>query len=164
MEIIYRCTGNDVLIFLKRCKILQGKCLHHEPLRSAVMLEQASYCCYLTIAGRVERSINNKVAWECGEVLRLEAFDPSIREELATYTKCECSKLLRSTHEGFVKFLGPYYMLLITQRRAIGSIDTKIDTRSYYARWILQRTSFFCYSAVQNCGFVPLFSHKELYA
>lgn len=77
------------------------------------------------------------------KVLKIDRQDPSelnIREDSTTYTESECSDLLRRIHEGnkstgglkfvttcygivgFVKFLGPYYMLLITKRRQIGAI------------------------------------------
>lgn len=76
-------------------------------------------------------------------VLKIDRLDPSelnVLEDSATYTEKECSDLLRRIHEGnkstgglkfvttcygivgFIKFLGPYYMLLITKRRKIGSI------------------------------------------
>ncbi|XP_021691278.2 phosphoinositide phosphatase SAC3 isoform X2 [Hevea brasiliensis] len=76
-------------------------------------------------------------------VLKIDRQDPSelnIREDSTTYTESECSDLLRRIHEGnnatgglkfvttcygivgFIKFLGPYYMLLITKRRQIGAI------------------------------------------
>ncbi|KAI4335156.1 hypothetical protein L6164_013828 [Bauhinia variegata] len=76
-------------------------------------------------------------------VLKIDRLDPSelnIREDSTTYTESECSELLRRIHEGnkstgglrfvttcygivgFIKFLGPYYMLLITKRRQIGAI------------------------------------------
>ncbi|KAE8710454.1 Phosphoinositide phosphatase SAC4 [Hibiscus syriacus] len=76
-------------------------------------------------------------------VLKIDRLDPSelnIREDSTTYTESECSELLRRIHEGnlstgglkfittcygivgFIKFLGPYYMLLITNRRQIGAI------------------------------------------
>ncbi|XVE97833.1 hypothetical protein REPUB_Repub03eG0052700 [Reevesia pubescens] len=76
-------------------------------------------------------------------VLKIDRRDPSelnIREDSTTYTESECSELLRRIHEGnkstgglkfvttcygivgFIKFLGPYYMLLITKRRQIGAI------------------------------------------
>ncbi|KAK8520359.1 hypothetical protein V6N12_004301 [Hibiscus sabdariffa] len=76
-------------------------------------------------------------------VLKIDRLDPSelnIREDTTTYTESECSELLRRIHEGnlstgglkfvttcygivgFIKFLGPYYMLLITKRRQIGAI------------------------------------------
>ncbi|KAJ6330931.1 hypothetical protein OIU76_009512 [Salix suchowensis] len=76
-------------------------------------------------------------------VLKIDRRDPSelnIREDSTTYTERECYDLLRRIHEGnkatgglkfvttcygivgFIKFLGPYYMLLITKRRQIGAI------------------------------------------
>ncbi|XWS72323.1 hypothetical protein CRYUN_Cryun02cG0030200 [Craigia yunnanensis] len=76
-------------------------------------------------------------------VLKIDRLDPSelnILEDSTTYTESECSELLRRIHEGnistgglkfittcygivgFIKFLGPYYMLLITKRRQIGAI------------------------------------------
>lgn len=76
-------------------------------------------------------------------VLKIDRLDPSelnISEDSTIYTAIECSDLLRRIHEGnkatgglkfvttcygivgFIKFLGPYYMLLITKRRQIGSI------------------------------------------
>ncbi|XP_052183932.1 phosphoinositide phosphatase SAC4-like isoform X2 [Diospyros lotus] len=79
----------------------------------------------------------------CWRVLKIDRSEPSelnIRQDSATYTENECSELLRRIHEGnrstgglkfvttcygivgFIKFLGPYYMLLITKRRQIGAI------------------------------------------
>ncbi|GLT56190.1 hypothetical protein SLA2020_292520 [Shorea laevis] len=76
-------------------------------------------------------------------VLKIDRLDPSelnILEDSTTYSEIECSELLRRIHEGnkstgglkfvttcygilgFIKFLGPYYMLLITKRRQIGAI------------------------------------------
>ncbi|CAJ1940592.1 unnamed protein product [Sphenostylis stenocarpa] len=63
-------------------------------------------------------------------VLKIDRLDPSelnLREDSTTYTESECSDLLRRIHEGnkstgFIKFLGPYYMVLITKRRQIGVI------------------------------------------
>ncbi|KAG1366416.1 hypothetical protein COCNU_13G002060 [Cocos nucifera] len=63
-----------------------------------------------------------------------------ISEDPTTYSEIECYDLLKRVHDenkssgglkfvtkcygivGFVKFLGPYYMLLITRRRKIGTI------------------------------------------
>ncbi|KAK4483714.1 hypothetical protein RD792_010916 [Penstemon davidsonii] len=71
---------------------------------------------------------------------RSESSELNIRDDSTTYTERECSEILRRIHEGnkatgglkfvttcygivgFIKFLGPYYMLLITKRRQIGSI------------------------------------------
>ncbi|XP_059431906.1 phosphoinositide phosphatase SAC3 [Corylus avellana] len=76
-------------------------------------------------------------------VLKIDRLDPSelnVREDSTTYTESECSDLLRRIDEGnkstgglkfvttcygivgFIKFLGPYYMLIITKRRQIGAI------------------------------------------
>ncbi|XP_062014740.1 phosphoinositide phosphatase SAC2-like [Rosa rugosa] len=76
-------------------------------------------------------------------VLKIDRLDPSelnILEDSTTYTDIECYDLLKRIHEGnksmgglkfiticygivgFVKFLGPYYMLIITKRRKIGAI------------------------------------------
>ncbi|XP_062008802.1 phosphoinositide phosphatase SAC2-like [Rosa rugosa] len=76
-------------------------------------------------------------------VLKIDRLDPSelnILEDSASYTDIECYDLLKRIHEGnksmgglkfiticygivgFVKFLGPYYMLIITKRRKIGAI------------------------------------------
>ncbi|KAH6817270.1 Phosphoinositide phosphatase family protein [Perilla frutescens var. frutescens] len=78
--------------------------------------------------------------WKILIIDRLEPSELNIHEDSATYTERECSDLLRRVHEGnratgglkfvttcygivgFIKFLGPYYMLLITKRRQIGVI------------------------------------------
>ncbi|KAM0037319.1 putative SAC domain, polyphosphoinositide phosphatase Fig4 [Helianthus debilis subsp. tardiflorus] len=78
--------------------------------------------------------------WRVLKIDKSEGFELNIREDLTPYTECECDDLLARINEGnkstgglnflttcygivgFVKFLGPYYMLLITQRRLIGSI------------------------------------------
>jgi hypothetical protein len=78
--------------------------------------------------------------WRVLKIDRLEASELNIREDSAAYTERECSELLRRIHEGnkatgglkfvttcygiigFIKFLGPYYMLIITKRRQIGAI------------------------------------------
>lgn len=78
--------------------------------------------------------------WRVLKIDRLEPSELNIREDSTTYTASECSELLKRIHEGnmstgglkfvttcygivgFVKFLGPYYMLLITKRRQIGAI------------------------------------------
>ncbi|KAG6780587.1 hypothetical protein POTOM_013453 [Populus tomentosa] len=76
-------------------------------------------------------------------VLKIDRLEPSelvVLEDSTTYSESECVDLLRRIHEGnkstgglkfvticygivgFIKFLGPYYMLLITKRRKIGAI------------------------------------------
>ncbi|XP_042002395.1 phosphoinositide phosphatase SAC4-like isoform X3 [Salvia splendens] len=78
--------------------------------------------------------------WKILKIDRLEPSELDIHEDTATYNERQCSDLLRRIHEGnratgglkfvttcygivgFIKFLGPYYMVLITKRRQIGVI------------------------------------------
>ncbi|KNA09861.1 hypothetical protein SOVF_149670 [Spinacia oleracea] len=71
---------------------------------------------------------------------RSEPCELNIHEDPATYTESECNEILKRINEGnkstgglkfvticygivgFIKFLGPYYMLIITERRKAGSI------------------------------------------
>ncbi|GFP97623.1 phosphoinositide phosphatase sac4 [Phtheirospermum japonicum] len=82
----------------------------------------------------------SRTFWKVLKIDRLELAELNIREDSTIYTERECSDLLRRIHEGnratgglkfvttcygivgFIKFLGPYYMLLITKRRQIGAI------------------------------------------
>ncbi|XP_059633273.1 phosphoinositide phosphatase SAC4-like isoform X2 [Cornus florida] len=82
----------------------------------------------------------SRTYWRVLKIDRLEPSELNIREDSTTYTEIECSDLLRRIHEGnrstgglkfvttcygivgFIRFLGPYYMLLITKRRQIGAI------------------------------------------
>ncbi|GFQ02134.1 phosphoinositide phosphatase sac4 [Phtheirospermum japonicum] len=82
----------------------------------------------------------SRTFWKILKIDRSELLELNIHEDPTTYTERECSDLLRRIHEGnkatgglkfvttcygivgFIKFLGPYYMLLITQRRQIGEI------------------------------------------
>ncbi|KAK9275983.1 hypothetical protein L1049_023259 [Liquidambar formosana] len=82
----------------------------------------------------------SRTYWRVLKIDRLEPFELNVREDSTTYTEGQCSDLLRRIHEGnkstgglkfvttcygivgFIKFLGPYYMLLITKRRQIGEI------------------------------------------
>ncbi|KAM1155916.1 hypothetical protein ACFX11_027029 [Malus domestica] len=82
----------------------------------------------------------SRTYWRVLKIDRLDPCELNIREDSTTYTERECSDLLWRIHEGnkatgglkfvtncygivgFVKFLGPYYMLLITKRRQIGAI------------------------------------------
>lgn len=82
----------------------------------------------------------SRTYWRVLKIDRLDPCELNIREDSTTYTERECSDLLRRIHEGnkatgglkfvttcygivgFIKFLGPYYMLLITKRRKIGAI------------------------------------------
>ncbi|KAG5225508.1 hypothetical protein OIU77_006136 [Salix suchowensis] len=82
----------------------------------------------------------SRMYWRVLTIDRLDPFELNIREDSTTYTESECYDLLRRVNEGnnatgglkfvttcygivgFIKFLGPYYMLIITKRRQIGSI------------------------------------------
>ncbi|TYK14997.1 phosphoinositide phosphatase SAC3 [Cucumis melo var. makuwa] len=82
----------------------------------------------------------NRTYWRVLKIDRMDLSELNIREDSAVYTETECSDLLRRIHEGnkstgglkfvstcygivgFIKFLGPYYMLLITKRCQIGTI------------------------------------------
>uniref|UniRef100_A0A7N0UYZ8 SAC domain-containing protein n=2 Tax=Kalanchoe fedtschenkoi TaxID=63787 RepID=A0A7N0UYZ8_KALFE len=82
----------------------------------------------------------SRTHWRVLKIDRSEPSEFNIREDSTTYSETECSDLLRRIHEGnrptggltfvticygiigFLKFLGPYYMLLVTQRRMIGKI------------------------------------------
>ncbi|KAG0480079.1 hypothetical protein HPP92_010937 [Vanilla planifolia] len=81
-----------------------------------------------------------KTLWRVLKVDRLDPSELNIWEDSTTYSETECNDLLKQIHDGnkstgglkfvtnfygivgFVKFLGPYYMLLITKRRLIGDI------------------------------------------
>ncbi|CAM8991141.1 unnamed protein product [Rhodiola kirilowii] len=85
-------------------------------------------------------SDKSRAHWRVLKIDRSEPSELKIREDSTTYSETECSDLLRRIHEGnrptggltfvticygiigFIKFLGPYYMLLVTQRRIIGKI------------------------------------------
>ncbi|PKA61449.1 Phosphoinositide phosphatase SAC4 [Apostasia shenzhenica] len=82
----------------------------------------------------------SRTAYKVLTIDRLEPSELNIREDPTIYTENECQDLLRRIHDGnmssgglrfvtkcygivgFVKFLGPYYVLLITKRRQIGTI------------------------------------------
>ncbi|KAJ9190448.1 hypothetical protein P3X46_001650 [Hevea brasiliensis] len=82
----------------------------------------------------------NRTFWRVLKIDRLEPSELCILEDSTIYSESECCDLLRRIHEGnkstgglrfvttsygivgFIKFLGPYYMLLITKRRKIGAI------------------------------------------
>ncbi|KAI0507679.1 hypothetical protein KFK09_013807 [Dendrobium nobile] len=82
----------------------------------------------------------NRTSWRVLKVDRLETFELNICEDSTTYSERECNDLLKRIHEGnrptgglrfvtncygivgFIQFLGPYYMLLVTKRRLIGEI------------------------------------------
>ncbi|TKY64217.1 Phosphoinositide phosphatase SAC2 [Spatholobus suberectus] len=82
----------------------------------------------------------NRTFWRVLKIDRLEPSELIIVEDSTGYSEIECCDLLRRIHEGnkstgglkfvttcygiigFIKFLEPYYMLLITKRRKIGTI------------------------------------------
>ncbi|KAF7813987.1 phosphoinositide phosphatase SAC2-like isoform X2 [Senna tora] len=82
----------------------------------------------------------NRTFWRVLKIDRLEPSELNISEDSTVYSEIECCDLLRRIHEGnkstgglkfvttcygiigFIKFLEPYYMLLITKRRKIGTI------------------------------------------
>ncbi|KAK9078391.1 hypothetical protein SSX86_002448 [Deinandra increscens subsp. villosa] len=82
----------------------------------------------------------NRSVWRVLKIDRSEPTELNITEDPTTYTEIECCDLLKRIHDGnkstgglrfvctcygivgFIKFLGPYYMLLITKRRKIGVI------------------------------------------
>nr|GMC75945.1 phosphoinositide phosphatase SAC2-like isoform X1 [Ipomoea batatas] len=82
----------------------------------------------------------NRTYWRVLKIDRTEPLELNIHEDPTIYSEFECYELLKRIHEGnrstgglkfvtncygivgFVKLLGPYYMLLITQRRKIGTI------------------------------------------
>ncbi|THU47563.1 hypothetical protein C4D60_Mb09t16880 [Musa balbisiana] len=86
------------------------------------------------------RKNRSRTSWRLLKIGRLRASELNICQESTTYTESECKELLNRIHEenkstgglkfvtncygivGFVKFLGPYYMLLITEREEIGAI------------------------------------------
>ncbi|XP_047307424.1 phosphoinositide phosphatase SAC2 isoform X2 [Impatiens glandulifera] len=82
----------------------------------------------------------NRNVWRVLKIDRLDSSELNIHEDSTIYSQIECYDLLRRIHEGnkktgglkfvttcygivgIIKFLGPYYMLLITKRRKIGII------------------------------------------
>ncbi|KAI3973162.1 hypothetical protein MKX01_020897 [Papaver californicum] len=82
----------------------------------------------------------SRTVWRILKIDRSELTELDMLEDSTIYSEAECYDLLKRLHEGniltgglkfvttcygiigFVKFLGPYYMLLITKRRQIGCI------------------------------------------
>ncbi|KAK3413593.1 hypothetical protein EUGRSUZ_I02139 [Eucalyptus grandis] len=82
----------------------------------------------------------NRTFWRVLKIDRSEPSELNMLEDPTTYTEQECCDLLNRIHEGnvasgglkfvtacygiigFIKFLGPFYMLIITKRRKIGDI------------------------------------------
>ncbi|XP_006649507.1 phosphoinositide phosphatase SAC2 isoform X2 [Oryza brachyantha] len=81
-----------------------------------------------------------RTLWRVLKIDRMESTDLEIEEDHTSYTENECQELLWRIHEGnrltgglkfvtkcygivgFIKFLGPYYMVVITRRRKVGTI------------------------------------------
>ncbi|XP_054783191.1 phosphoinositide phosphatase SAC2-like isoform X2 [Prosopis cineraria] len=82
----------------------------------------------------------DRTVWRVLKIDRLEPSELIISEDSTLFSEIECCDLLRRIHEGnkstgglkfltkcygiigFIKFLEPYYMLIITKRRKIGTI------------------------------------------
>ncbi|OIW04539.1 hypothetical protein TanjilG_13921 [Lupinus angustifolius] len=82
----------------------------------------------------------SRTLWRVLKIDRSEPSELNITEDSTVYSETECYDLLRRIHEGnkptgglkfvttcygiigFIKFLEPYYMLLVTKRRKIGTI------------------------------------------
>ncbi|CAH2053740.1 unnamed protein product [Thlaspi arvense] len=82
----------------------------------------------------------NRTFWRVLKLDRTEATELNFYEDSTAYTEAECFETLRRIHEGnrssgglkfvttcygiigFIRFLGPYYMLIITKRRKLGEI------------------------------------------
>ncbi|RZC85936.1 hypothetical protein C5167_026609 [Papaver somniferum] len=83
----------------------------------------------------------SKTIWRIMKIDRSEPTELNIAEDSTTYSEAECFDLLTRLREGnvrngglklvttcygiigFIRFLGPYYMLIITKRKQIGVID-----------------------------------------
>ncbi|KAL0562200.1 hypothetical protein IC582_002652 [Cucumis melo] len=81
-----------------------------------------------------------RTLWKVFSIDRMEPSDLNIFEDQSTYTAEECSDLLKRIHQGnrsmgglkliaigygivgFIQFLEPYYMLIITERKKIGTM------------------------------------------
>ncbi|CAK9310565.1 unnamed protein product [Citrullus colocynthis] len=81
-----------------------------------------------------------RTLWKVLSIDRMEPSDLNIFEDQTTYTADECSDLLKRIHQGnrsmgglklisigygivgFIRFLEPYYMLIITERKKIGTM------------------------------------------
>ncbi|KAJ1298510.1 hypothetical protein BS78_01G459200 [Paspalum vaginatum] len=82
----------------------------------------------------------SRTHWRVLKIDRLEFTELIVEEDPTSYTENECQELLHRIHDGnrltgglkfvtkcygivgFVKFLGPYYMVVITRRRKVGTI------------------------------------------
>ncbi|XP_042507618.1 phosphoinositide phosphatase SAC2-like isoform X1 [Macadamia integrifolia] len=120
----------------------------NEPRRAGIEEEPDPRGCYLQKFKLYETRSNfymigrdkSRTFWRVLKIDRLEPSELNILEDSTTYSEGECYDLLKRINEGnrstgglkfvttcygivgFIKFLGPYYMLLITKRRQIGKI------------------------------------------
>ncbi|XP_009117092.1 phosphoinositide phosphatase SAC2 isoform X1 [Brassica rapa] len=82
----------------------------------------------------------NRTFWKVLKLDRTEPTELNFHQDSTPYTESECFETLRRIHEGnrsagglkfvttcygiigFIRFLGPYYMLIITKRRKLGEV------------------------------------------
>ncbi|KAL0719488.1 hypothetical protein Bca4012_068812 [Brassica carinata] len=82
----------------------------------------------------------NRTFWKVLKLDRTDQTELNFYQDSTAYTEAECFETLRRIHEGnrssgglkfvttcygiigFIRFLGPYYMLIITKRRKLGEI------------------------------------------
>ncbi|XP_056844839.1 phosphoinositide phosphatase SAC2 isoform X2 [Raphanus sativus] len=82
----------------------------------------------------------NRTFWKVLKLDRTEQTELNFHQDSTPYTEAECFETLRRIHEGnrssgglkfvttcygiigFIRFLGPYYMLIITKRRKLGEV------------------------------------------
>nr|VDD52605.1 unnamed protein product [Brassica oleracea] len=82
----------------------------------------------------------NRTFWKVLKLDRTEQTELNFHQDSTPYTESECFETLRRIHEGnrstgglkfvttcygiigFIRFLGPYYMLIITKRRKLGEV------------------------------------------
>ncbi|KAI7736053.1 hypothetical protein M8C21_030398, partial [Ambrosia artemisiifolia] len=105
---------------------------HHDSIREPPTLNNAylqKFRLYETRSNfyMIGRS-KSRSAWRVLKIDRSEPTELNITEDPTTYTEIECYDLLKRMHDGNKStgglrlLLGPYYMLLITERRKIGVI------------------------------------------
>ncbi|XP_078441081.1 phosphoinositide phosphatase SAC3-like [Wolffia australiana] len=88
----------------------------------------------------IGRDTKKRTEWRVLKISRTEPCELNILEDASSYTESECQDFLNRINEGnkstgglkfvtdcygivgFIKFFGPYYMLLITKRKQIGAI------------------------------------------
>ncbi|CAN6828810.1 unnamed protein product, partial [Brassica oleracea] len=132
----------------RRQRVLQGeaKGLMAETAASIVVAASKRYNMVLNGSSSrlteqaLESNHNGNGVYRVLKIDRLDASELNLSEDSTAYTKKECYEILKRIHEGnkatgglklvtlchgiigFIKFLGPYYMLVITERREICEI------------------------------------------